>query len=176
MTPLRNVISFIMLPLIMFSFSQCSSQKKLQDKAPVQLKEVYCQSWVAGIRGGGAGMNIFIPVEAISDKDIEIDSVFFRGKSAKLTTKPQNKSLYIGRFTSDANKPHDIVMSSDEQQEYGNKMPKAKEVIPFELRDNECVVSYKVGSKTKYFKIENIEEKRSIPYPSAPNNTPKIKQ
>jgi hypothetical protein len=165
-----------MLPIIMFSFSQCSSQKKLQQKSPVQLKEVYCQSWVAGVKGGGSGMNIFIPVETITDKDIELDHVFFRGKASKLTTKPQNKTLYIGRFKNTANSKQDIVMSSDAKQEYGNKMPEATEEIPFELKDDECVVSYKVGSKTKYFKIENVVEKQSIPYPSAPNNTPKIKQ
>ena len=176
MTPLKKIISITILPLIMFSFSQCSSQKKLQEKSPVQLKEVYCQSWVAGVRGGGAGLNIFIPIDAVSDEKIELDSVYFRGKSAKLETKPQSPSMFIGRFTSEVNKKQDIIMSSDSRQEYGNKMPKVKEDIPFELKDDECIVSYKEGNKTKYFKIKNVIEKASIPYPSAPKNTLKIKQ
>ncbi len=176
MISLKKIISITILPLIMFSFSQCSSQKKLQQDAPVKLQEVYCQGWVAGVKGGGAGMNIFIPVDAVLNKKVKLDSVYFRGKAARLETKPQNESLYIGRFMSNDNKSRDLIMSSDSKNEYGNKMPVIPAKTPFELKDDECAVSYKDGNKTKYFKIENVIEKASIPYPSAPQNTLKIKQ
>ncbi len=154
----------------MFSFSQCSSQKKLQDQAPMQLKEVYCQSWVAGVRGGGAGINIFIPTNIKTYDNTRLDSVYFRGKSAKLQIIEDKTIVYVGRFISEANKNQDLVMSGNRKEEYGNKTPMGEEGIPFELKDDECVVSYKVGAKTKYFKIENIVEKVSIPYPSAASN------
>ena len=166
----RNIISLTILPLIMFSFSQCSSQRKLQAKAPLQLQEVYCQSWVAGVRGGGAGINIFIPTDSRTYDHKRLDSVYFRGKSAKLQIIEDKTIVYVGRFILDANKNQDIIISSDRKEEYGNKMPKGDAGIPFELKDDECVVSYKEGTKTKYFKIENIVEKASIPYPSAPPN------
>ncbi len=168
MISFRHIISLTILPLIMFSFSQCSSQKKLQDKAPVQLKGVYCQNWVAGIQGGGAGTNIFIPIEAVTDKKVQLDSVYFRGKSAKLETKPQGTSIYIGRFISERNKKRDLVMDGDGKKEYGNEMPTIPEKIPFELKNDECVVSYKEGSKTKYFKIEGVVEKTMESFPMAP--------
>ncbi|MBT8303849.1 MAG: hypothetical protein KJP09_05210 [Bacteroidia bacterium] len=56
-------------------------------------------------------------------------------------------------------------MSGDSKQEYGNKRPEDTEKIPFELKMNECVVSYKEGKKTKYFKIDEVEEKAAIPPP-----------
>ena len=153
--------------MIMTSFLQCSSSQTLQEKAPTTFGEVYFQRWNAGIQGGGSGINLFIPVV---DTNVVLDSVYFRGKSAKLETKPQNKSLYIAYFKTELNQPKDIVMSNNPLDEYKNQLPIQKERIPFKLKDSECVVSYKDGSITKYFKIENITEKETINYPSAPNN------
>jgi hypothetical protein len=163
-----KTISFSILTLIvMASFSQCSSIKKIQQTVPLDLGQVYYQAWIAGIEGGGAGLNIYIPTE---DNSIELDSVYFRGKAAKLEFKNQNGIIYIGRFISDFNKKKDIVMSNEPNTEFGNEMPKMPPKIPFELKDNECVISYKEGKKTKYFKVSNIVEKDLIPYPSAPPN------
>ena len=151
----------------MASFSQCSSAKKIQEEAPLALGQVYCQSWIAGIEGGGAGLNIYIPTV---NSSVELDSVYFRGKTAKLEIKSLNQTIYIGRFISDLNKKKDIVMSSEPNAEYGNEMPKITQKVPFELKENECVISYKDGNTTKYFKIDNVIEKELIPYPSAPPN------
>jgi len=153
--------------LVMASFSQCSSAQKLQDKAPITIGKAYCQSWIAGVEGGGAGLNIFIPV---IDNSIILDSVYFRGKAAKLEVKQEENILYVGRFPSDFNQKRDIIMSSDPKAEYGNEMPNISKKIPFELKNNECVISYKEGKTTKYFKVDNVVEKDLVPYPSAPPN------
>lgn len=134
------------------------------------LGEVYCQSWVGGIQGAGSGINIFIPVEAIPEKNIVMDSVYFRGRSAKLEMKPQNKTLFIGRFATNFNRPKDIIMSKDGKAEYGNTLPNTPEKMPFELENNECVVSYVDGDKKKYFKISDVVEKMQQSFPSAPPN------
>lgn len=170
MAAIKNIASLIILPFIMFSFSQCSSQKKLQKEAPLQFEGAYCQTWIGGLEGAGSGINIFIPAKAMPNANIELDSVYFRGKSAKLTTKPQNNFLFIGRFSTAINQKKDIIMSADGKQEFGNEMPIIPEKIPFELKEDECVISYKEGNKTKYFKINNIVEKKAEYYPSAPPN------
>ena len=103
----------------MASFSQCSSIKKIQQTVPLDLGQVYYQAWIAGIEGGGAGLNIYIPTE---DNSIELDSVYFRGKAAKLEFKNQNGIIYIGRFISDFNKKKDIVMSNEPNTEFGNEI------------------------------------------------------
>ena len=167
MKNLKTILFSLLMLFVMASFSQCSSAKKLQKDTPFTLGQVYCQAWIAGVEGGGSGLNIFIP---ISDTAIELDSVYFRGKVAKLETKLQNKSLYIGRFVSNANQKKGLIMSNEPYAEYGNKMPKISQKIPFELKDSECVISYKDGKTIKYFKIDNIVEKDLIPYPSAPPN------
>lgn len=159
--------AFLML-IIMTSFSQCSSAQKLQKEAPVKFGTAYYQHWVAGIQGGGSGINLFIQTEGFSKENIQLDSVYFRGKASKFEVKPNNPSLFIGRFSLKSNQKKDIIMSNKPKAEYGNELPELKTKIPFELKDNECVVSYKEGDKTKYFKIENLVEQPPQYYPSAP--------
>lgn len=149
------------------SFSQCSSSKKILESAPVTLGEVYFQSWVAGVQGGGSGINLFIPIGESSQSSMVLDSVYFRGKVAKLETKTDN-TLYIGRFLTAANQQSDLKMTNEDNGEYGNVLPSSTGNFPFQLKDNECVVSYQENNNTKYFKIENISEKARVDYPSAP--------
>jgi len=169
MKTVKQIIGLVLLMMFTVSFSQCSSTKKLQEKIPVKIGKVYTQKWVAGIKGGGSGLYIFIPV---SDTSITLDSVYFRGRVTKLFQKYQDKNMYVGNFVNQQKQSQDIVMSSDPKAEYGNKLPISKELkpIPFELKYDECVISYIDGKKTKYFKVGNIVEKQLIPYPSAPHN------
>ena len=136
----------------------------MQEKSPVALEQVFCQRWVAGVEGGGSGLNIYIPVK---ETTTELDSVYFRSQSVKLEFKKEGM-IYVGRFTSDFNKKKDKVMSDEPNAEFGNEMPEIPKKIPFELNDNECVISYLDGKSTKYFKVPNVVEKPMIAYPSPP--------
>lgn len=153
--------------IAMTGFSQCSSTQNLQEKAPLDIGEVYCQKWIAGVEGGGSGLNIFIPTK---DSSIKLDSVYFRGKASKLESTVQDGIMYIGRFKGEANQMKDIIISSEPNAEYNNPIPRLPKKIPFGLKDNECVISYKVNHKTNYFRVVNIKEKDLLPYPSAPPN------
>ena len=166
---LKTVTFSIVILFVLVSFSQCSSSKTLQEKAPINFGEVYFQSWVAGVEGGGSGINIFIPIKETTLGNFELDSVYFRGKVAKLETKT-DKTLYIGRFSTPANQQIDIKMTNEPNGEYGNTVTALSENFPFQLKDNECVVGYKDNNQTKYYKIENISEKDRVDYPSAPPN------
>ena len=140
-------------------FMYCSSVPKLQKEPPTKLGEVYMQSWVAGIEGGGSGINVY--VETLSNNVI-LDSMYFRGNVAKLETKPVNANWYIGRFMTEGNHMQDSDLNTFTDH------PKQKDIAhKFALDDNECVVSYREMDKTKYFKITNIEEKPAESYPSA---------
>ncbi len=157
--------SFLIVMLILtVSFSQCSTAQKLQKTAPTEFGDVYCQTWVAGIKGGGSGINIFIPV---MDKSIQLDSVYFRGKATKLEVNSGETPIYIGRFKTEFNQQEDIIMSSDSNEEYANQLREKAVEIPFELKDDECVISYIKDEKTLYYKIINVQQKQPLNYPSA---------
>ena len=134
---------------------------KLEKEAPTTFGDVYFQSWVAGVKGGGSGTNIFI--ETLKD-DIVLDSVFFRGKISKLETKPNNKQLFIGRFLSTSN-TEDVNLENAKSDIINDKD------FPFELENTECVVSYTLDGKIRYYKLSNIIERQTDALPmSAPPN------
>ena len=166
MKTLKTLSFSILMLLVMASFSQCSSTKELQDRSPTELGQVYFQKWIAGVEGGGSGLNLMIPIK---ENRMSLDSVYFRGKRAKLEFQ-EAQMLYIGRFLDNFNKPKDMVMSGDKNAEYGNRVPEIQGKIPFDLKDNECVISFKEEGTMKYFKVEDIVEKEMIPFPSAPPN------
>lgn len=168
MTIFKRITYLFAMLILTASFSQCSTAQKLQKEAPLTYDEVYSQRWIAGIQGGGSGVNLFIPVT--SQSEIVLDSVYFRGQASKLEIR-KDTALYIGRFQSEFNQPkQDIVLSSDQKEEYNNQLPKKSVEIPFELKDDECVVSYQKGDKTLYFKISGITQKAPLNYPSTPPN------
>ena len=161
----NKIAGLLILTLVLVSFSQCSSAQKLQKKAPTTFGETYYEQWVSGVAEGPSGINVFIELR---DESLQLDSIYFRGKVAKFEVKPSNKTLFIGRFINESNDKKDIMMSSNSNEEYGNKAPELPKKIPFELKDDECVVSYKSNGKTKYYKIANLVKKQSIDIPMSP--------
>ncbi|MEZ4801615.1 MAG: hypothetical protein R2797_02500 [Gelidibacter sp.] len=167
MKSLRNISIVVVMASL---FSNCSSAQKLQEKAPFDLEEVYCQKWIAGVKGGGSGINLFLDIKNQIPQNIQLDSAYFRGRVAKIELIEDKNTIYVARFDSDFNQKTDIVMSSDPNEEYGNQAPKINGKFPFELKDSECVISFKEQNETKYFKIENIVERHLQNYPSAPTH------
>lgn len=159
---------------MIMSFSNCANSKNIQEKAPVDLEQAYYTTWVGGTKGAGSGLNVYIPVSQTQDLDIQLDSVYFRGKRAELQTRPEDENLYIGYFrTADnSNKAPDLIMSSDPREEYGNQLPKRMEDFPFELDENEAVISFRKNGKKSYYKIEVVERKqdRDIRIKNYPEN------
>ena len=43
----------------------------------------------------------------------------------------------------------------------------AKEKFSLELKESEAVITYKVGKKIHYYKIENVKKEKSVFMPSA---------
>lgn len=158
---LKRTISLFLMLFIIVSFSQCASTLKLQDNLPLKVDEAYYQSWVAAVKGGSTGINVFISIKS-NPNDIVLDSMYFRGKSTKIDY--VNDALAVGRFKTIANQKQDIIMSNEPYAEYANKVPELPEKTPFELKDNTCVVSYLEKNKIKYFKIEGVVKKESTRY------------
>jgi hypothetical protein len=167
MKSLKRISTLIVMLVLMASFSQCSSAQKLQKKAPVEFGQCYAEKWVAGVKGGGSGINVFIPVK---DTSITLDSMFFRGQKVKLEFTNGDQAFYVGRFLTDFNQSSDLILSSDMKEESKNQLPKLKEEMPFEFNDDECVISYRKGDQTLYYKISNIKIEQPLHYPSAPQN------
>ncbi len=149
--------------LFLFFILQCSSAQKFQKEAPMPINKIEIQHWMAGIQGGGSGINMEIQVP--EKTTIKLDSVFYKGLRAKVIPA---RTDYIAKFISAENQKRKIVMSNKPNSEYGNELPVIIQKSPFDLKDNECVLSYKEAGKTKYFKYSNVIEKPRQDFPSAP--------
>ena len=152
--------------LISASFINCSTVKTntFTDAAPFIITAPYYNSWISGIEGGGSGINVFLPVS--DTRNIDIDSIHFRGEKAIVEKK---ESLIIGRFKTTLNQSRDLIMSSNPKDEFQNKLIYKFDLSPFVLADNECVVSYRLQNKRHYYKISDLKKAPHIAYPSAPS-------
>jgi len=149
MKPSKTLLQTLLILLLMSSNFQCSSSKyKLEEKSSIKTNTPYFQDWVAGIKNGGSGYNLFFP-NLNSEGLVKMDSVYFRKLKGKLL---EQKAMYTVKLT----KPSPYATETKE------------EFFPFSLSANECVVSYIENGETKYLKINNIKEKEGQYYPSAP--------
>ena len=145
----KSYIYLISIGFILATLSQCASTNKLETSLPIKLGDVYYE-------GNRVAETIVIPIIS-NPNNIELDSVFFQGKEAKLAFR--NNMEYVGKFEPKASLKSDIIMSNEPYAEYGNKVPKISIKPRFQLKENECMVSYKEKNIIKYFKIENINNK-----------------
>lgn len=166
-------ILLILLPILFLcvSFSNCAGSRtskttKLFEKnPPFSIKEAYFQKWVAGIKEGGSGVEVHLIMETM-EPNVEIQNIYFRNHILEAQKSLDNSNEYVAHLSS--NLKNDVVMDIDPMKEAQN-IPSQE--FPFELKENEAVVSYWFKGKKKYFKISNISEKERIAYPqSNPNN------
>ena len=169
MKRLKFVTGVLGLFFITVLFSNCNSSKNsnstlsISQNPPFIVGEAYSQKWMAGVQGGGSGTNIYFKIENI-ETGTSINEIYFRNKITKASLTTDNQ--YIGYYKTKENR--DVIMDSDPKKEAKNIPPKS---FPFNLAENEAVLSYVFKGKYYYFKVMNILEKEVLAYPQAnPNN------
>ena len=162
---LALLISSIVSIAIITSCATCKTEKEsfvLTQNTPFTVKNIYYQKWMAGIKEGGSGLNIYAFIDDISEGVI-MKEFYFRGNSIEV--KSSKDPVFVGYYKNNINK--DVIMDSNSTNEAANTPPK---ISPFKLENNEAVLSYKHHNKMYYHKISNIEEKQIIAYPSKNSN------
>lgn len=151
------VILTAIMPLVFFA--SCASQPKLQDNAPVAIDEYYYQTWAAGARGAGSGINFTLALKQVPT-NVVLKDLYFQGRKTALKQGEQAPSVFTGYFKTDMNDASDLQMNADSKKEYGNAAPQIEnEDIPFELKDTEAVISYEVQGKLKYYKLIEVAKR-----------------
>ncbi|MDT0606201.1 hypothetical protein [Croceitalea rosinachiae] len=158
-----KIFNYTILALA-FSLSACSSQKKLVE-TPFEMGQATCQSWAGGRPEAGSGINLEIPLLSEKIGEMKMQRAFFRGMVADVTLDSnEGKQVAKASFKKQASGKMDMVMHADSKEEVGNQPPKKEEKFPFELGNDQCVVSYLDGDTIKYFMIEGIKEKKPLIY------------
>jgi len=161
---MKNIKQLFLIPvsaIILMSFSQCGSAQ-FDKKAPVAITDSYYNDWVGGLPGV-KGIRITIKAKA-PETNIIFDSIYFDNKLIKLDSQIQKNELILtGNYTISSKTDH-IIMHADPKEEFGNKPSNVSNEIPFELADNEAVISYFIDSKKRYYKLSNIKKEKTSVY------------
>ena len=142
--------------------TQCKSMQ-FDTHPPFKVTKATYNNWVGG-QPGVKGINVFVRYTA--KQNIEFDSMYFHGRITKIEiNEKKGVKFIVGRYNTATKKDNeDIILHSDSKKEVGNKIP-ATNTFPFELKENEAVISYQEKDKTKYYKIENIKQTKTDFYP-----------
>ena len=135
-------------------------------KSPISIAAPYFQSWVAGIQGGGSGVDVFLPVKDLNN--ITPDSLHFRGQRVIVIYKDQH---ITARFQTADNQLEKVILSNEPLAEANNILLPLGDNSPFELHKNTCVLSYRLNNKRYYYKILDLTKSNCTPYPSSPPPT-----
>lgn len=155
MKNLKKAVYAIIFTCTLSSLFQCASPKvattNFEQQTPFTVKSVVFQEWYAGIKVGGTGINVFVPVSNVND-NVVLNEVYFRNLKGKLV-KNGNK------YTSVLKNPsrHYTFQKAEKPADY-----------PFDLKDDECVISYTENGKLKYHKVIQINEVAGTYYENGP--------
>lgn len=142
------------LLLLLFSITMisCSSQKKALQET---LQASY-ETWVAGVRGGGSGINFYVDLKTPLSKEIELKKVIFRGY--EVSFEKIDDLHFVARIKTEGNQQK---FDGDNSQIYTS--PKNA----LTLGKNEAILLFSEKAKEFNVKIKQVAEKAMLEYPSA---------
>lgn len=146
---MRNYVSILFLILV----TSCSSQDKVIKESAIVASY---QGWVAGVRGGGSGINFYIDLKSELPANIELKKVIFRGYEVPF--EKQDNLHFQAMIKTPGNQQK---FDGDDSQIFTS--PKNA----LTLADNEAILVFSKNGKEYQQKITNVTEKPALEYPSA---------
>ncbi len=162
---MKNLLKIVFGGLTFLAFTGCGSSQVLDEEAPVTFDAVHAEPWTAGPDKKYKGVNLLFPVKA--GVYIVLDSVYYKDQKAPLERIQKDNYLVYKATLEVSDAPYDLVMHADPKEEFGNRPPPLKKV-PFELEDDEAVISYTRNGKVRYFKVSGIRPSPAIHYRERP--------
>ncbi|MCF6181824.1 hypothetical protein [Lutibacter sp.] len=153
---LKIISVFTVISTLFFccSATNTKTMQKMQKNPPFKIISSEVTDWVGG-QPGVRGIKVSIKVD---NKDIKLDSIYFRNQKAALElVANSNPPEYISVFITSSRGINDFIIDKDATKEFGNKSKSVQEKIPFKLQNNEAIVSYQKQSKFFFYKIKNLK-------------------
>ncbi|MEE3999975.1 hypothetical protein V1T75_06455 [Tenacibaculum sp. FZY0031] len=147
--------------ILALSFAKCASVKT-ENNHPFKIESANYSNVTGGVKGSYSSTNLIIYFSA--EEPIDFQKVYFQNRITKAVVEQHNNQTYIAaRYkTSSDDEQKDIVLHADPKKEIGNTPNTPTEEFPFKLKENEAMVSYVIGEKTYYAKVENIIKKETV--------------
>ena len=157
-----RTIKILSILFLLLGFSQCGGST-LVKKSTLKVEKAFYNKWFGG-QPGVRGTKVEIHLKDASE--VIFVALYFQGKRTKVEVSQMEKfTRIIAHFSTSKRKNRNLILDADITKELENTLPSLEE-FPFQLKENEAMLSYKKENKTVYFKIENIKKVQSIPFPS----------
>ena len=143
------------ITLFLLGIFSCSSLKEVPQDLSENIETVFYQKWVAGIQGGGSGINFHVIFKEPLDEEYTLDSVIFQTKNGIF--EKISETEYLAKIDTHQN---DLILDENPQKEYGNKAPEVK------LKFGEANLYFKIKGKETIKNFQNVKEKPMLAYPS----------
>lgn len=142
------------------SMLSCGSTKSdvLKLDEQTQIKEIYSQNWVAGVRGGGAGINVFVNLNTPFEEGTVLEKIQFKTYEANF--EKTDELRYVARINTGQNK---LKGNNVEVTDSEDAIPNDSQI---NLKENQAILFFKKEGKEFSKIIENVEEREMIAYPS----------
>lgn len=152
------MLSKISVSLFFVFTLMCSSAKKnITPNFKNNIHEVYFERWVAGVRGGGSGINFHVFLDNSLSENALLQKVQFENQEAVF--QKINDLHYVAYLRTNGN---DLEMHETSDKEYGNEVP----VLDFNLKPKQAKIFIAQNGNVTSFLIDNVKEKEMIAYPS----------
>lgn len=160
-----RTIKILSILFLLLGFSQCGGST-LVKKSTLKAEKAFYNNWFGG-QPGVRGTKVEIHLKDASE--VIFVALYFQGKRTKVEVSQMEKfTRIIAHFSTSKRKNRNLILDADITKELENTLPSLEE-FPFQLKENEAILSYKKESKTLYFKIENIKKVQLIAFPSMNN-------
>ncbi|MFC4738464.1 hypothetical protein ACFO3U_00500 [Flavobacterium ponti] len=145
----------ISVVFILFSIVSCSSSKEVSPNLSDNIESVYYQKWMAGVQGGGSGINFHVNLNLPLEENSKLEKVQF--DVYEVAFEKISETEYIAKINTHQN---DLILDENPEKEYGNEASKLN------LKPNEANLIFRVNKKVVIKNIQNVKEKSMIAYPS----------
>ncbi len=146
------MIQYILYLFFATTLISCSSTETIVQEN--NLSASY-ETWVAGVRGGGSGINFYVDLKTELSEEIELKKVIFRGYEVPF--EKQDALHFIARIKTEGNQQK---FDGDDSQILTS--PKNALV----LAENEAILIFLKNGKEIRQTIKEVKEKPMLLYPS----------
>lgn len=146
---MKNYVSLLFLILV----TSCSSQDKIIKESAIVASY---ETWVAGVRGGGSGINFYLELKSELPSNVELKKVIFRGY--EVSFEKQDDLHFQAMIKTSGNQQK---FEGDDSQIYTS--PKNA----LTLAENEAILIFSKNGKEIRQTIKEVKERPMLLYPSA---------
>ena len=146
---MKNYVSLLFLILV----TSCSSQDKIIKESSIVASY---ETWVAGVRGGGSGINFYLELKSELPSNVELKKVIFRGYEVSFE---KQDNLHFQAM---------IKTSGNQQKFEGDDsqiITSPKNALT--LAENEAILIFLKSGKEIRQTIKEVKERPMLLYPSA---------